>query len=145
MKTYIGIKMIQASPGQKDGQDGYNVIYPDGYASWSPKDVFEASYMPLTSPTSICQADIDSLNANMAVQDLDDKTALLKAELITGFVLYETASCVAPENYSQEIGARICSNRINEKVWFAMGFILQWAKYGLQHVAKQGENNGNIE
>lgn len=44
MKTYIGTKIIEAAPEPKDGQDGYKVVYPDGYESWSPKDVFEAAY-----------------------------------------------------------------------------------------------------
>ena len=60
MKQYIGTKIIQAEPAYRvDGkvfvkanivpsgvriEDGYKVIYPDGYESWSPKDVFEAAY-----------------------------------------------------------------------------------------------------
>ena len=60
MDTYIGTKIIQAEPAYrcdgmvypKSGQyprsmhmeDGYKVRYPDGYESWSPKDVFERSY-----------------------------------------------------------------------------------------------------
>ena len=60
MKQYIGTKIIQAEPAYRvDGEvfvkanivpcgvhteDGYNVVYPDGYESWSPKDVFEAAY-----------------------------------------------------------------------------------------------------
>ena len=44
MKTFIGTKIIQAEPATKDGKDGYRVIYPDGYESWSPKDVFEEAY-----------------------------------------------------------------------------------------------------
>lgn len=44
MKTYIGTKIIQAEPATKDGKDGYKVVYPDGYESWSPKDVFEEAY-----------------------------------------------------------------------------------------------------
>ena len=48
MKQYIGTKIIQAEPMQCGGvdgiKDGYKVIYPDGYESWSPKDVFEAAY-----------------------------------------------------------------------------------------------------
>lgn len=70
MKQYIGTKMIQAEPAfrvstgdfnnvihpkiyavpeDRTGQtweDGYKVVYPDGYVSWSPKDVFEAAYRP---------------------------------------------------------------------------------------------------
>lgn len=64
MKQYIGTKIIEAEPAYLvDGeiypkswpvpsmwdfdrlQDGYKVIYQDGYESWSPKDVFEAAYL----------------------------------------------------------------------------------------------------
>ena len=58
MKTYIGTKIVGAEPAFRlDGkrvqaidrsmpidaavEEGYRVIYPDGYESWSPKDVFE--------------------------------------------------------------------------------------------------------
>jgi len=44
MKTYIGCKIIQAEKQFKDGVDGYKVVYPDGYVSWSPKNVFEEAY-----------------------------------------------------------------------------------------------------
>ena len=70
MKQYIGTKMIQAEPAfrvscenfknvihpktyavpeDRTGQtleDGYKVVYPDGYVSWSPKEVFEEAYRP---------------------------------------------------------------------------------------------------
>lgn len=40
MKTYIGVKRIQAELQERNGKPGYRVIYePDGYESWSPKDV----------------------------------------------------------------------------------------------------------
>lgn len=44
MEKYIGTKHIEAEPAQKDGEDGYKVVYEDGYVSWSPKDVFEKAY-----------------------------------------------------------------------------------------------------
>lgn len=52
MKQYIGTKIIEAEPCKawkdtkehKAGEDGYKVRYPDGYESWSPKDVFEEAY-----------------------------------------------------------------------------------------------------
>ena len=62
MQKYIGTKMIQAEPAYRSGgtiypktgpypraldlEDGYKVLYPDGYVSWSPKDVFEEAYRP---------------------------------------------------------------------------------------------------
>lgn len=48
MKAYIGCKVIHAEPQEKMGQDGYMVVYPGGYVSWSPKDVFEQAYREVT-------------------------------------------------------------------------------------------------
>lgn len=44
MKQYIGTKIVNAEPMIKDNTDGYKVVYPDGYESWSPKDVFDDAY-----------------------------------------------------------------------------------------------------
>lgn len=61
MKRYIGTKIIEAEPAYKvDGktvqptdwpvpegskaEEGYAVRYPDGYMSWTPKEVFEEAY-----------------------------------------------------------------------------------------------------
>jgi hypothetical protein len=60
MKTYVGCKLIKAKPmtrgayNKKRGwevpkdenpkDEGYVVKYPDGYVSWSPKEVFEKAY-----------------------------------------------------------------------------------------------------
>ena len=58
MNKYIGVKIIYAEPmsvaeyNEKirpltysgECQDGYRVVYEDGYVSWSPKDVFETAY-----------------------------------------------------------------------------------------------------
>lgn len=46
-QSYIGTKQILAWGQEKDGQPGYAVKYADGYVSWSPKDVFEAAYIPI--------------------------------------------------------------------------------------------------
>ncbi|WP_196607136.1 DUF2829 domain-containing protein [Pectinatus frisingensis] len=55
MKTYIGTKLIKAEPAYQEidlkhipakARNGYRVVYPDGYESWSPKDVFEKAYRP---------------------------------------------------------------------------------------------------
>ena len=60
MKHYIGVKEIDAKPmnrgdyneyrgwtipeNENPADEGYLVKYPDGYESWSPKDVFEKAY-----------------------------------------------------------------------------------------------------
>lgn len=44
MEQYIGTKIIHAEPQSRDGKEGYRVLYPDGYVSWSPKAAFEEAY-----------------------------------------------------------------------------------------------------
>jgi len=68
MKTYIGTKIIRAEPmdefvfrqtvhprhsmleidSKGASKPGYKVVYPNGYVSWSPKDVFELAYREIT-------------------------------------------------------------------------------------------------
>lgn len=48
-QDYYGTKRITAYPKEQDGKPGYGVIYEHGYQSWSPKDVFEAAYQPITA------------------------------------------------------------------------------------------------
>ena len=47
MNKYIGTKLIEAEPAEKDGKEGYKVRYKDGYESWSPKNIFESAYLTL--------------------------------------------------------------------------------------------------
>lgn len=57
LQTYIGTKIIQARPMMGPAgnlypdKDGYEVIYPDGYRSWSPKEAFEQAYRLTDSMT----------------------------------------------------------------------------------------------
>lgn len=45
---YFGSKIIMGwEQAHADGRPGYTVKYEDGYTSWSPKDVFEAAYIPI--------------------------------------------------------------------------------------------------
>lgn len=63
-ELYIGTKLIRALPmdevtflhdvkkqgvTNRETRPGYKVIYPDGYESWSPKEIFEAAYREVTN------------------------------------------------------------------------------------------------
>lgn len=136
MKHYMGVKLIEADPAVKDGQEGYNVLYADGYASWSPKDVFECAYIELGDPSRITPAVVDAFVAEITATQIDPKTCLVKCEQITGFTQYATSACVSPENYDEAIGAEIGMKEIKDRLWFALGFVLQWARYGLKETRK---------
>ena len=44
MTVYYGTKRIHAEPQEKEGNQGYAVLYEDGYKSWSPRSTFEDAY-----------------------------------------------------------------------------------------------------
>ena len=139
MVRYIGTKLIEAIPAQKDGEDGYKVVYPDGYISWSPTDVFERAYLPLsinthlnTDKPSIGQEMVDDFIAHTEVQTLGDKTTVVRAVLRNGFEIVESSSCVSKENYSVDLGTQICMKKIKDKIWFLLGFLLQTAVHGVK-------------
>jgi hypothetical protein len=74
MKSYIGTKVIQAKPMTNVrfaeifckplplvSEEGYLVRYPDGYESWSPKEVFEQ-----------CYREVDANEAKLVIASLED-------------------------------------------------------------------------
>ena len=134
MKQYIGTKLIQAEPMERDGRPGYKVRYADGYESWSPKGVFEKAYMECI-PNPDLRTDKPSISAQMVddfivasdTYTLGDKCTVVRAVLRNGFELVESSACVSAENYDESLGHDICIEKIRDKVWFLLGFLLQTA------------------
>ena len=151
MKSYIGTKLIEAElcPAWKDagnhktGDPGYKIVYPDGYVSWSPKDVFEAAYLELThnehlrtDKPSISQQMVDDFVAEQHVMTMGDKTTVVRVVLRNGFEIMESSACVSKENYDEALGAQICMKKIKDKVWFLLGFLLQTAVHGVNRISE---------
>ena len=138
MKNYIGFKLVQAEPMEKEGKAGYKVVYADGYESWSPADVFEKAYMELggnpelPSKVSISQENVDNFIKEVYTDTIGEKTTLVRAVLVNGFEIVEASSCVDAANYSQEIGEEVCLERIKNKIWELLGFLLQTAVGGVK-------------
>lgn len=138
MKQYIGTKLIEAEPAERYSQEGYKVLYPDGYESWSPKDVFEKAYLPLTinenlrtNAPSISQEMVDDFIQETWTQTLGDKCTVVRAKLRNGFEIVESSACVSAENYDEKLGHEICMEKIKDKVWLLLGFLLQTAVGGV--------------
>ena len=158
MKQYIGTKLIQAEPAYLiDGeiypkswpipsmwdfdrlQEGYKVVYQDGYGGWIPKDVFEAAFLPVTANAklrtdapSISQKMVDDFIRETEVTTMGDKTTVVRAVLRNGFEIVESSACVSAENYDEALGAQICMEHIKNKVWMLLGFLLQTAVHGIR-------------
>ena len=111
--------------------DGYLVKYSDEYISWSPKEVFERAYLQMECDNKIDAKDVERFIKTFESHQLGDKTTVVQATLVNGFVITEASSCVDPENFDMEIGEVICKERITEQVWKLLGFLLQTAISGV--------------
>lgn len=148
MKKYVGVKLVEAEPmtrGEffnsqgKDSsfldaphQEGYMVVYPDGYKSWSPKEVFENAYFQVGYNNTIQEYNVNEFIAHYDVRQWGDKTTIVNATLANGFIITEASSCVDPENFNMNIGSSICKERIRNQVWGFLGFMLQCAVSGVK-------------
>ena len=155
MKQYIGTKLIEAEKAHRvDGkvvtlaenkvpcgykvERGYKVRYADGYESFSPAEVFERAYLPL-EVNGMLKTAAPSISAEMVERFIDHhetvtmggKTTVVRAVLKNGFEIVESSSCVSAENYDEKLGEEICMERIRNKVWELLGFLLQTAVGGV--------------
>jgi len=110
MKKYLGVKLIEAEPSLREcgcdrskedesickcQEEGYKVIYEDGYESWSPKDVFKESYRR-----------IDNLTFGLAIE------ALKKGHIVNR-VGWDSDSFVFLENNAPSMQPYLVVNNIN--------------------------------
>ena len=148
MSKFIGVKMIEAVPmrasmalsvGYKIGNThpddmGYEVTYPDGYKSWSPAKEFEKAYYKLEDPAgdALKENDIKRFIKGIENVKVGTKTTNTTLTCLTGFEVHGQAACVKPENFDLNVGSNYARIKAEDKIWEGLGFVLQWAKYGLK-------------
>lgn len=145
----IGIKMVELlamtaavalekgykTNGKSGSDEGYEVTYPDGYKSWCPKEVADASYFILDEKndgSKILKEDVEKFITNVDVITVGAKTTVVNAHTLTGFDTVRHSSCVDPKNYNEELGKQYAMEDVVNSLWAHLGFVLQWAKYGLK-------------
>ena len=76
---------------------------------------------------TVRKENIDKLiaEAEISVETRFSKVTVVCCKLKNGFVITEAAGCVDPANYSEEIGVKICMERITNKLWELEGYALQ--------------------
>lgn len=158
----IGIKMVELQPmtareandkGHRIGnhsfeEEGYEVTYPDGYKSWTPKDVADAAYYPLSENndgTKILKEDVENFITNVDVTTIGEKTTVVNAHTRSGFDTVRHSSCVDPKNYSEELGKQYAMEEVVNSLWSHLGFVLQWAKYGINVKPKESKYPPHIQ
>lgn len=83
-------------------------------------------------------------NANVVIEQWDGdtfgienvkvgtKTTNTTLTCLTGFEVHGQAACVKPENFDLNVGSNYARIKAEDKIWEGLGFVLQWAKYGLK-------------
>ena len=115
MRKYIGTKLIEAEPSyayqytDENGKvvvsmsaevtlkhscllEGYRVRYPDGYESWSPKNVFEMAYRPT-----------DAMSFGLAIEAAKKGKKIARAGWNGKGQYVQLASCVSYINPDGEV------------------------------------------
>lgn len=153
MKNYIETRLVQAKPmtrgeyneyrgweppaGEDQTVDGYLVVQ-GGIETWTPACVFNKNFLEvdpnekLPSGVSIGKGMVKDFIKEKHVTTLGDKTTLVRVVLVNGFEIIETSACVDKANYCEDLGAKICMDKIEDKIWGYLGFLLQTAYCGVK-------------
>jgi len=149
MSKFMGVSVVEAelctwkefvlkqNPSRTDELDeqlGYLVTHTDDegeYDSWQDKESFEAKYpMQIGDANSITKELVESVVEkweHTIVNDINGhpKTVIVMCRLKNGFTIVESSSCVDPKNFDVNIGIECCMDRIENKLWELLGFVLQ--------------------
>ena len=144
---YIHIEIVEAEPEIanhstekiKEGEEGMLVTCKSGYKHFVPKKVFDRRYLPIIpnpkltkSDVSVSQDMVDRFISDVDPTTLRGKTTLVRCRLVNSFEINETSTCVDKSNYDQSVGCPVCMERIGNKIWEYLGFLLATAAHGFE-------------
>lgn len=81
--------------------------------------------------TSLTPEYIDEIliNSKINIETVFDKCTIVSCQLPNGFVIVESAACVDPKNYDEDMGVDICLDKITDKIWELEGYRLHHQLY----------------
>lgn len=154
MSKFLGVRLTGAEPmtrgaynlyrgweipdNENPEDKGYLVIGSDDHTSWFPKAEFDKQNFPIVGDDNkINIKDVEAMidkvySVTSELPDSESKTTIVSCVLVNGFIITESSACVDPKNYSKEIGTEICMEKIKDKIWFLLGFMLQSGVYGFK-------------
>jgi hypothetical protein len=127
---------------------GYEITYPDGTKTWSLKEEVDSIYYVLSKDndgTKILKEDVENFITNVDVTTIGEKTTVVNAHTRSGFDTVRHSSCVDPKNYSEELGKQYAMEEVVNDLWAHLGFVLQWAKYGINVKPKESKYPPHIQ
>lgn len=156
-EKFIGVKLVTAVLiSAEEARNGYNAIFdaddtysddtlgyitlfPNGSYYWRSKERFCKHYFKLSdyNADKLTPEDIDNFIAYVDNSKVGTKTTNTTITCITGFEVNGQASCVKAEDFNIDLGAKIALPKAKDAIWAGLGFVLQWAKYGLHKAKKE--------
>lgn len=128
MKKYIGTKLVQARPmtrgaynryrgwenpaDENPEDEGYLIQYPDGYVSWSPKGMFDHSYLEvddnpqLPSGVSIGPGMVEAFIDQVEVMKLGERTTVVRCILKMGLSWWNPVPAWTQETIRRRLARR---------------------------------------
>lgn len=116
---------------------GYEITYPDGSKTWCLKEELDSTYYLLSENndgTKILKEDVENFITDVDVTTVGEKTTIVNAHTRSGFDIVRHSSCVDPKNYNEELGKQYAMEEVVNNLWGHLGFVLQWAKFGIDKV-----------
>ena len=153
MSNFIGVKLVDAEPitigaynalrgwglptdGNYD-EPGYFIKHPDDCVTWCPKKTFERDHMPIVKGDAVTEEDLDAMIKQIHVDqvtpnDLGSIVIVTTVTLANGFTITESRTCVDPKNYDVETEVDCCIEKIKDKIWYLLRFLLSCSFNGFQ-------------
>lgn len=109
--------------------------------------ILYAAYFPIKDENGqmINPEDIESFIDIENVSKLGTKTTVVSIHTITGFDSHGLSSCVDPSRYDMNIGKKFAKEKAVDAIWAGLGFVLQWAKFGLKQKPVTSKYPAHIE
>ena len=134
-QKFIEVRLVEAeSVDVAVLPKGYWVTKDNGSTSFQASHVFDATHIRVTpnkelrtNAPSVSQEMVDQFITETWTKTEGDRTTVVRARLRNGFEIVESSSCVSAENYDEDMGKQICMEKIKDKVWMLLGFLLQTA------------------
>ena len=82
----------------------------------------------MATKNTVTQEQVNKVLGTAQVQTINvlgKPVTLVGVRFPNGFVLIETSVCVDPKNYDEKIGAKVCLEHLESKIWSYLGFQLQ--------------------
>lgn len=95
--------------------------------------------------TKVLKEDVENFITDVEVITIGEKTTVVNAHTLTSFDTVRHSSCVDPKNYSEELGKQYAMEEVVNSLWSHLGFVLQWAKYGLNAESKKDKYPSHVQ